>query len=82
MSTSMHEDYSLKTTRTIIPVYFVYDTGKYTPFSIMIKKGDEEIEIPITTWDESTKDIIPAYDKLLKGSNIGKQERIEGKLVK
>lgn len=78
----MHEDYSLKTTRTIIPVYFVHDTGKFTPFSIMIKKGDNEIEIPLTTWNENTRDVIPAYDKLLGGGNIGKQERIEGKLIK
>jgi len=69
------------TKRTIeqIPCFIEWDSDGLSHYSIIIKKeGQEDVRIPITCWchDDWSK-AFAAYDKVVKGGNIGKVEQIE-----
>ncbi len=78
---NVHEDYALKRTIKIIPVYWKQDTDTWNRFTVIVKKGDEEVEIHLTCNDSSHYKVMQEYDKLINGGNIGKQKRIEGRLI-
>ncbi len=77
-------NYSIKREIEQVPCFIERDTQGMMRYTIIIRKeGEKDIRVPITCWNDSNwSDAFRAYNKQVKGGNIGKVQQIEKKCSK